>query len=107
VPGRDAADAVARLAQALQDRDLNAGAALFERDACLQQGNGALRRGDREIRAALEQAMDRDRASVRYCTRLDEGSRSALELQLFEDRPALVVCTRGASGGLCALRWYA
>jgi hypothetical protein len=104
-PGRDAADVLTRLARALRDGDVAQCAALFERDALLQQGDGALRRGMVEIRAPLESLLRAGALNVSYCTRLDEAARSALELQLGE-RPALLVCERGASGLLSAVRVY-
>jgi hypothetical protein len=106
MPGRDAADAVTRLARAAHETNLDEAAALFEPQAAVQAGDGAVRRGPQEIRAGLERLMPHGRATVRYCTRLDEAARSALEILLPGERPALVVCQRGAPGLLAALRWY-
>jgi hypothetical protein len=104
-PARDAADVLTRLARAVRDRDVAASAALFEGDARLQLGDGALRRGIAAIRATLESPLREGALDPSYCTRLDEGARSALELQLGE-RPALLVCERGTSGLLSAVRVY-
>lgn len=104
-PGRDAADVLTRLARTLRDGDVAASTALFERDACLQLADGALRKGTAEIRATLERLLQAGAVNASYCTRLDEGTRSALELQLGE-RPALLVCERGAGGLLRAVRVY-
>lgn len=104
-PSRDAADVLTRLAHAVRDRDVAASTALFEGDARLQLGDGALRGGSAEIRAALEAPLREGALNPSYCTRLDEAARSALELQLGE-RPALLVCERGTHGLLCAVRVY-
>lgn len=104
-PARDAADVLTRLARAVRDRDVAASAALFQSDARLQLGDGALRRGIAEIRATLEVPLREGVLNPSYCTRLDEAARSALELQLGE-RPALLVCERGTGGLLSAVRVY-
>lgn len=104
-PGRDAADVLTRLLRAVRDKDLAASLALFERDARLQLGDGALRRGIAEIRTTLEPPLRAGALTASFCTRLDGDTRSALELQL-EQGPALLVCERGASGLLSEVRVY-
>jgi len=103
--GRDAGDVLTRAAQAVHARDVAAVVALFESDACLQQDDGTVRRGTREIRATVERVLRAGAVDTRFCSRLDDGARSALELQVGE-RPVLLVCERAASGLLSAVRVY-